>query len=155
MTLTVRPGVVLDAGPMAALMASAVGGAWDEPALSRVLADDAMVVGVATDAAEHALVGAAVVRVVLDEAELLLIAVAPEARRRGVAKQLMADAMERSAQRGACRMFLEVAADNAPAISMYEASGFAPIGRRKAYYPRPSAPAMDALLLARDIDKPC
>lgn len=93
----------------------------------------------------------ALVRVVADEAELLTIATHPAHRRRGLARALMAAWTRRAAQCGAGRAFLEVAADNAPAIALYQATGFTPCGRRRGYYRRPDAAAVDALIYARDL----
>ncbi len=94
--------------------------------------------------------GFAMGRAVADEAELLTLVVAPEARRCGQGRLLLA-AFEAEAQaRGAARGFLEVAADNAPAIALYTHAGYAQTGRRRGYYHAPNGPAIDALLLARD-----
>jgi ribosomal-protein-alanine N-acetyltransferase len=46
-------------------------------------------------------------------------------------------------------VFLEVAADNAPAQSLYRSAGFAECGLRREYYPRPGAQAVDALLMRK------
>jgi ribosomal-protein-alanine N-acetyltransferase len=90
-------------------------------------------------------------RVLADEAELLTLAVAPEARRRGVAARLLAAFLDRAARAGASRAFLEVAADNAPARALYAAAGFAESGRRPRYYRHPDGSAVDALILARSL----
>lgn len=90
-------------------------------------------------------------RVVLDEAELLTLATDPGHRRQGLARALMRGWIAEAARRGAARAFLEVAADNAPALALYTACGFARAGRRRAYYPRPGAPAADALILTRTL----
>lgn len=87
-------------------------------------------------------------RVVAGEAEVLTIAVAPTQRRKGLGRRLMAGFMAECRNRAADRAFLEVAADNTAAIALYSAAGFAPEGRRKAYYPRPGAGAVDALILS-------
>jgi [ribosomal protein S18]-alanine N-acetyltransferase len=94
--------------------------------------------------------GFAMGRAVADEVELLTLVVAPEARRLGLGRQLLA-AFETEAQaRGAARSFLEVAADNAPAIALYTRAGYAQTGRRRGYYHAASGPAIDALLMMRD-----
>jgi ribosomal-protein-alanine N-acetyltransferase len=68
------------------------------------------------------------------EAELLRIAVAPEARRRGLARRLM-EASETFLQgAGIDRLFLEVRTANLPARSLYEALGWRAQRIRKAYY---------------------
>lgn len=82
-------------------------------------------------------------RVVAGEAELLTLAVAPEARRRGVASALLDRFAAASHSRAATTAFLEVAADNAPAIALYQRKGWAQAGRRRRYYDA----ATDALIL--------
>lgn len=91
----------------------------------------------------------ALVRVVADEAELLTIATRPEHHRQGLAHACMAAWQATARQRGAAEVFLEVAADNAPAQALYWANGFAESGRRKGYYPRQDAAAADAILMRK------
>ena len=93
----------------------------------------------------------ALVRVVADEAELLTIATHPGHQRQGLARAVMQDSQAAAAARGARPAFLEVAADNAPAIALYAACGFAPSGRRRGYYRRPGQAAVDALAMSRDL----
>lgn len=73
-------------------------------------------------------------RCILDEAELLTLAVAPEARRQGLARSLLHsfDAAMRDA--GAVTAFLEVAADNIAAQALYAGAGWQNAGRRRDYY---------------------
>jgi [ribosomal protein S18]-alanine N-acetyltransferase len=70
----------------------------------------------------------------LDEAHVTTIAVAPEFQRRGIATQLLLDAVETAVENGATRLSLEVAFSNAGAQSLYRRFGFAPVGVRKGYY---------------------
>lgn len=91
-------------------------------------------------------------RVLADEAELLTLAVAPAARRRGIAARLLAAFLDRAGRAGASRAFLEVAADNAAARALYARAGFAESGRRPRYYRRPDGTATDALILALSLD---
>ena len=99
-------------------------------------------------------------RAVAGEAELLTLAVAPEARRQGIAARLLAGFLAEAEARQAETAFLEVAADNAPAIALYERGGFAAAGRRRAYYRRPDGAGLDALVMTRALSlgseaKPC
>lgn len=82
-------------------------------------------------------------RVVAGEAELLTLAVDPQARRQGIATQLLRNFLSESTGRSADCAFLEVAADNHAAISLYHVAGFTPAGRRRNYY----AMGLDALVL--------
>lgn len=87
-------------------------------------------------AREHGQVCAfAIVRKLVDDAELLLIAVTPNERRQGVAALLWIELAHRLRAAGACIVHLEVRASNAPAQSFYASRGFARIGVRKNYYP--------------------
>ncbi|HEY2709782.1 MAG TPA: ribosomal protein S18-alanine N-acetyltransferase [Caulobacteraceae bacterium] len=91
-------------------------------------------------------------RVMAGEAEVLTLAVRPEHRRRGVAGALVEQAALVAAD-GARTLFLEVAADNPGAIALYERTAFTPIGRRAAYYARPGAPAVDAIVMRRTLNR--
>lgn len=94
--------------------------------------------------------GFALGRVVAGEAELLTIAVAPEARRQGVGRAVLAAFEAEARARAAAVAFLEVAADNAAARALYHAAGWAETGRRQGYYTRPTG-AVDALVLTKTL----
>ena len=85
------------------------------------------------------------------EAELLTLAVPPDARRQGRGRALMAAFHAEAAARGASTALLEVSAENAAARALYAAEGYAEIGRRKGYYRAPRGPAADALVLTRPL----
>jgi ribosomal-protein-alanine N-acetyltransferase len=72
----------------------------------------------------------------LQDAEMWLnnIAVDAAARRRGVARMLMDDAVARARAHGVKALYLEVAVDNVPAQRLYDGYGFYGIGVRKNYY---------------------
>ncbi len=86
-------------------------------------------------------------RTVADEAELLTIATHPQHQRCGLARALLAQWAKAATSQGAVRGFLEVAADNEPARTLYESAGFMTVGRRSAYYPRPHGKAADGLIM--------
>jgi ribosomal-protein-alanine N-acetyltransferase len=88
--------------------------------------------------------GMILVRVAADEAEILTLAVAPEARRAGLGRALLAAACAAARDAGAARLFLEVAATNQAARALYGAAGFLQIGRRRRYY----ADGGDALMMS-------
>lgn len=100
--------------------------------------------------AEGLLIG----RAVAGEAELLTIAVAPQARRRGVGAELVARFLYQARLRGAEEAFLEVAAGNLAALTLYRAHGFSEAGRRRGYYRHPDGRAEDALILRRSLPNP-
>jgi ribosomal-protein-alanine N-acetyltransferase len=86
-----------------------------------------------------------VTRRAADEMEILNLAVAPEARRRGIARELLeANAADAGAS-GIRKVFLEVRASNSGAISFYQRVGFSAVGSRKGYY---SDPPDDAILMS-------
>jgi ribosomal-protein-alanine N-acetyltransferase len=73
------------------------------------------------------------------ESELLQVEVAEPFRRRGLARALLATALDGT-------VFLEVRESNAAAIALYSTLGFVVTGRRKNYY---SGPREDALVMER------
>ena len=79
--------------------------------------------------------GFVVARLLVDEAELLLIAVMPEMRRQGVALLLWIELIERLRASGARTVHLEVRESNLSAQAFYRSRGFAPSGVRPKYYP--------------------
>ena len=78
------------------------------------------------------IVGFTLVWLVADEAELLVIATHPDARRRGIGAALLTAALAQV--RTARVMHLEVRAGNLAAQALYEKLGFAQVGRRRGYY---------------------
>lgn len=95
--------------------------------------------------------GVILCRVAAGEMEILTVGVAPAARRRGVARALIAAALPAARELGAEAAFLEVAVDNDGAIALYETLGFARAGLRKSYYDRGPAGVMDALVMRLDL----
>ena len=141
-----------DASAMADLHARAFEKPWDAAAF-RALLDGP---GVFAPAAvrDGTLDGLILMRAVADEAEVLTLAVASDQRRRGLGGGLLASALGLAEAAGAATVFLEVADDNIPAVSLYRAAGFEPVGRRSAYYARPGARPADALLLRKTLTPP-
>lgn len=85
-----------------------------------------------------------------DEEELLLIAVSPRHRMRGLGETLMQRLFEAARARGATRMFLEMRRGN-PAIHLYRKVGFEPIGERLNYYRTADGNLIDAITFGRSI----
>lgn len=90
-------------------------------------------------------------RVVVDESELLTLAVPPDQRGRGAAKRLVSVFLDQSRLRGAASAFLEVAEDNAPARRVYAQAGFTESGGRRGYYRSPEGRYIDAILMTRQL----
>ena len=85
-----------------------------------------------------------------DEEELLLIAVAPEYRGRGLGLVLIDRLFAAATARGVARVFLEMRRGN-PAIHLYHKVGFEPIGERPNYYKTLDGTRIDAITFARSI----
>jgi ribosomal-protein-alanine N-acetyltransferase len=96
--------------------------------------------------------GFALSRLLIDEAELLLLAVDPDARGQGMGRALIERTVVVAAEKGAQRLLLEVREDN-PALALYRGAGFSEIGRRQKYYQGADGTSRDALTLARPIDR--
>lgn len=129
---------------MAALELASFPHPWTRGQVASELALASSVALVAHDA-DGALAGYVLFRRILDEAELLRLAVTRDRRRRGLATALVARGLDELRDAGSATAFLEVRADNAPAISFYERSGWQCEGRRRRYYPD----GVDALLYRR------
>lgn len=138
-----------DAEALAAVHALAFDAPWSAKDIAALLAGPGVTAWlVETDTP----VGMSLVRIVAGEAEVLTLGVAPVARRRGVGDALVAAAVVAATAGGAGTLFLEVAADNAAAQALYAKAGFAPAGRRAAYYRRAEGPPVDALVLRRSLN---
>ncbi|MEN2995286.1 MAG: ribosomal protein S18-alanine N-acetyltransferase [Thermodesulfovibrio sp.] len=90
--------------------------------------------------------GYIVLRKILDEAELLSIAVKPELRRKGIATKLIKNILDEIKDSVKC-CFLEVRVSNIKAINLYEKLGFKKVRIRKKYY---TLPEEDAIIMRLD-----
>jgi ribosomal-protein-alanine N-acetyltransferase len=134
---------------LAAIHAETFDRPWGQAALANLL--DAPGVFALTDPKSH---GFILIRLVADEGEILTLAVIPPARRQGLARRLLEQAVVTAVSRGAASLFLEVSADNAAAIGLYRAAGFGVVGRRADYYARSAGPPVDALVLKKPLRPP-
>lgn len=78
-------------------------------------------------------------------ADIQTIAVAARAQRRGLATTMLTHLLAEAARSDCREVLLEVRADSAGAIALYEGFGFDTISRRSSYY----APGIDALIMRR------
>lgn len=80
------------------------------------------------------ILGFAIYECVLDEASLLNIAVNPLYQGQGLGKKILQNTL---LQLEACinKVFLEVRISNAPALHIYQRTGFIEVGQRRNYYP--------------------
>ena len=148
-TLLLRPGGARDIDVLERLMDAAFdarfGEAWTRGQCMGVLAMPGVRLLLAFADAEESgrPAGFAMVRQVLDEVELLLIAVAPLARRRGVGQALLRGVIAEAESTGAARLHLEVRAGN-DAARLYTDAGFAKVGERRGYYRGKAGAVYDA-----------
>jgi len=94
--------------------------------------------------------GFVLTRHVLDEEELLLIAVVPEFRQRGIGSLLIDRLFITARARGITRIYLEMRRGN-PAVHLYRKLGFEPIGERRHYYRMANGERIDAITFGRSI----
>jgi len=139
---------------MTAAFDPAFGEAWNRRQLEDALVMGNCHYGLIGEAAEvpesgMAAAGFFLSRHGFEEEELLLFAVAPAFRRRGLASRLLERFIAEAAARGAGSLFLEMRADN-PAEHLYRRHGFLPVGRRAGYYRTPTGARLDAVTFVRE-----
>jgi ribosomal-protein-alanine N-acetyltransferase len=104
----------------------------------------------AHDNGQNPPIGFSLFRTVAGEAELLLLAVAPDHQGNGIGRLLLEQFVECARTSGATRVHLEVR-DGNPAVQMYRLAGFKPAGRRSNYYRGADGHQFDALTLAYEL----
>ena len=146
--IRLRPGGANDLDEVMRIMSAAFepcyGEAWTRSQCAGILP----MKGVALALAEQGgtAVGFALMRIIADEAELLLLAVAPESQGKGVGRTILAHFVDTAHDAGAQHLHLEVRDGNA-AVALYHKAGFRPAGRRLSYYKGAGAQRHDALTL--------
>lgn len=137
-----------DARELAAIHGASFHRGWDVHEFEAMLADKAILAHVIRRRPSAPVGGFALSRVVAGEAEILTIAVLPRLRGRGFAGRLLADHVKDLMRAGVGPLFLEVEAENEPALKLYRRHGFAVIGRRKGYYKTATGTA-DAVMMRK------
>jgi len=140
----------LDAVTMAELHKPAFADAWPEEAFASLLSRDEVFAVLGAIGDERGAKGFVLMRAAADEAEVLTLCVASEARRDGLGQSLLIEACKIARARGADHLFLEVAENNEAATLLYQKLGFKTVGRRSAYY-RQADNAADALVMRREL----
>jgi ribosomal-protein-alanine N-acetyltransferase len=147
------PGGSADLDAVMSVMAAAFepgyGEGWTRSQCAGILPLSGVVLMLARDD-EGDIQGFSLLRTVADEAELLLLAVAPRAQRRGVGGSLLDHFVEHGRSCGVKRLHLEVR-DGNPAVAMYQAFGFKAEGRRPKYYSGQDGSQHDAVTMARQL----
>ena len=136
------------ASRLAAIHASAFARPWSTLDFERLIAErgviaDGLFLGRAGKPA-----GFVLSRIVLDEAEILTVAIAPEARGKGHARPLLVHHLDALSRRGVTRVHLEVEEGDGPAIALYRRLGFQETGRREGYYQKADGTRVSALTMA-------
>lgn len=150
--IALRGGGPGDMGLVGAIMGEAFdpryGEAWTSAQCLGILTLPGVWLSLAT--LDGAPAGFALARATLDEAELLLLATRPAARRCGVGVQLLRSVAAESVRRGAITLHLEVRAGN-EAIYLYENEGFTKVGQRRDYYRGKDGSVYDAHSFSRTL----
>lgn len=118
--------------------------AWSKQSFSELLVQPSV------QLYQHETCGFLLTRTAADEMEILTIAVLPSHQRRGIATRLMQQALSTIEHSMITRCFLEVEAQNQPAISCYKRLNFEVIATRKDYYQNEQGRS-DALVMQRAI----
>ena len=133
--LLVRRAVPDDAGAIAALEEQNLGAdAWSPGLVAEGVSGRLPTISYVVAELDDVVAGYAAASIVADIAELQRIAVAPAARRTGLASALLAAVVAEATAQRADRVLLEVREDNAGALAFYEGQGFEEIDRRRRYY---------------------
>lgn len=90
-----------------------------------------------------ALIGYGGVKVGGDQADVMTIGVAPQARGRGAGAAILDALLDWARQAGAAEIFLDVRPSNEGAIALYNSRGFVEIGRRPRYFRNPVEEAVE------------
>lgn len=157
-TITLPRVAPADAGNLDALMSvmqtafdPLFGEAWSAAQLAGTLALEGSFARQAIDAG-GAILGFSLARVGAGEAELLLVAVDRQWRRRGIGRLLVEKVADDARKRGAAALFLEVRENNGSARELYRALGFVDVGRRANYYTGASGERFAAITMLRGIE---
>lgn len=144
--LTVREAREGDLASLLLIERTASHDPWGERA---ILSQLSCPVGISLVCLEgDALLGSLYLSLCAPEGEVLALAVLPAHRRRGVGRLLLEEGMKMLKSGGACVLYLDVRASNAPAFALYSSLGFRVCGQRRGFY---SAPKEDAILMEKEL----
>ncbi|MEP7325063.1 MAG: ribosomal protein S18-alanine N-acetyltransferase [Gemmatimonadota bacterium] len=144
----IRPALLADVAELARLEPRCFSDPWS-PGGFREMLESPHSFGLLAELKSGQLGGYLVARAVEREGEILNLAVVPERRRHGLGGGLLEAGLDALKSRGVNDVFLEVRASNEPAIAMYLARGFRPMGRRREYYRKP---VEDAMVLRKSLE---
>ena len=118
---------------------------WDEKSIDYELTNQLSHWLVALEA--DTVVGYVGSQTVIDETDMMNIAVHPDFRRKGIAEALVNALVSDLKELGSHCLTLEVRESNEPAKALYEKLGFIHVGTRKNYYRHPKE---DGLILRKE-----
>ncbi|MBL0403613.1 GNAT family N-acetyltransferase [Microvirga aerilata] len=133
---------------LAAIHASAFARPWSTLDFERLMAERGVIADGLFLGRSGKPSGFVLSRTVLDEAEILTVAIAPDARGKGHARPLLAHHLDALSRRGVSRVLLEVEEGNEPALALYRRLGFRETGRREGYYQKADGTRVSALTMA-------
>ncbi|MGO9486323.1 MAG: ribosomal protein S18-alanine N-acetyltransferase [Rhodomicrobium sp.] len=145
MRFAIVPACLPDAPALASLHAQALPPGWPAADFAASCGSANRIVLKAVDGA--ALLGFAIAQFAADEAEILCIAVAKEARRRGIASAMLNACVAACVQKQVSYIYLEVAEGNARALKLYGKFGFGVVSRRPNYYQAGTSAPETALVM--------
>ena len=148
--LHIEPAQAADADAIARLHAQGFYRGWPREEFAAYITGEGTPVYVACDA-KRRIAGFAMLRHLGEDVELITIAVDRKWQNKGIGLALMRALFDDLLMSPARRMLLEVATDNAAALRLYGKLGFAKVGERKGYYPRPDGTPATAIVMARDL----
>lgn len=146
----IRPATMADAAALAGLHAASFAHPWSVVTFESMLSERAIHAHVAEG---RGVTGFIVSRLVLDEAEILSVAVESRARGIGIGRRLVAANLDSLVLARVRQVFLEVDAANRPAIAVYDRLGFVEIGCRAGYYRAADGSRHDALTMRLDLGR--
>ena len=144
----IRPASSADIAELVRIERACFSDPWSAQGFGEVLGARGAL-GLLALGSEGAAVGYLLARQVLDESEILNLAVSPEARRHGVARRLLVKALEQLRADRIRQAYLEVRSSNLAAQRLYTEFGFRPMGLRPNYY---RSPREDGLVLCLTLE---
>jgi ribosomal-protein-alanine N-acetyltransferase len=145
----IRPLELDDVDPIAAIEREAMPAPWSPAMFAGEIAKPTSVCLGAWEGEPESLIAYVIVSRYVDAWHVMNLVVAPEHRRRGIAKALLDAVFARTQNAGRRGFTLEVRASNGPALELYEAMGFRAQGVRRGYY---TDNREDAVIMWRDAD---
>ena len=139
------------AARLAAIHASAFARPWSTLDFERLLSERGVVADGLFLGRTAKPAGFILSRIVLDEAEIITVAIAADTRGKGHARALLTRHLDALSRRGVARVHLEVEEGNGPAIALYRRAGFRETGRREGYYQKADGTKASALTMALDL----